>query len=119
MELVLRHGFEPAISLTVLTERTLSCIISIAYDREVPGEDARAMACYHELLERLAGKGYYPYRLSTGSMSSMACPGSYTQVLQAIKQTLDPAGVLAPGRYIAANEERPESRNRSAAAQSA
>ena len=119
IDLVLRHGFEPAISLTVLTERTLSCIISIAYDREVPGEDGRAMACYHELLDRLAGNGYYPYRLSTGSMSSMASPGSYTQLLQSIKQTLDPAGVLAPGRYIAANEERPESQNRAAAAHSA
>jgi 4-cresol dehydrogenase (hydroxylating) len=116
IDLVLRHGFEPAISLTVLTERTLSCIISLTYDREVPDEDGRAMACYHELLDRLAGKGYYPYRLSTGSMSSMTCPGSYTQLLQAIKQTLDPAGVLAPGRYIAASGKQPVSRDRSVAA---
>jgi 4-cresol dehydrogenase (hydroxylating) len=114
-DLVLRHGFEPAISLTVLTERTLSCIISIAFDRDVPGEDGRAMACYHDLLGRLAEKGYYSYRLSTGSMSQMASPGSYSELLQAIKQKLDPAAILAPGRYIPANAKRPDSRSRAAA----
>jgi 4-cresol dehydrogenase (hydroxylating) len=118
-DLVLRHGFEPAISLTVITERTLACIVSIAYDREAPGEDGRAMACYHELLGCLAGKGYYSYRLSVGSMSSMACPGPYNQVLQAIKQTLDPHGVLAPGRYLSAAGQNQESRGRAAAAHSA
>ncbi len=100
IDLVLRHGFEPAISLTVLTDRTLSCIISIVYDRETPAEDERAMSCHHELLSRLAEKGYHPYRLSTGSMSSMASPGAYTKLLESIKQTMDPAGILAPGRYI-------------------
>jgi len=117
-ELVLRHGFEPAISLTVLTDRTLSCIISIAFDREVPGEDERALACYHDLLERCAAEGYYSYRLSIASMSSMASPGAYNQLLQSIKQTLDPAGVLAPGRYMAGDRSH-ASRDRATAAQTA
>jgi 4-cresol dehydrogenase (hydroxylating) len=99
-DLVLRHGFEPAISLTVLSERTLACIVSITYDREIAGEDARAMACYHELLEGFASKGYYSYRLSVGSMSTLAIPGPYSEVLQALKETFDPTGILAPGRYI-------------------
>jgi 4-cresol dehydrogenase (hydroxylating) len=114
-DLVFRHGFEPAISLTVITERTLACIISIAYDREAPGEDGRAMACYHDLLDRLAERGYYSYRLSVGSMSSMACPGAYPELLRAIKQTLDPRGVLAPGRYISASGQPQETRARAAA----
>jgi 4-cresol dehydrogenase (hydroxylating) len=98
-ELVLRHGFEPAISLTTLTDRTLACIISIAYDRAVPGEDERAMACHHNLLESLASAGYYSYRLSVGSMSTMNRPSGYTDLLQTIKETLDPNRILAPGRY--------------------
>jgi 4-cresol dehydrogenase (hydroxylating) len=100
IELVLRHGFEPAISLTSITDRALACIISLTYDRDVPGEDERAMVCYHELLEKLAENGYYPYRLSIGSMSTMSQPGAYTELLQTIKQTLDPNGILSPGRYI-------------------
>src|SRR5450759_5223842 len=38
-ETLLRYGFEPAISLTMITERSLACVISITYDRHVPGED--------------------------------------------------------------------------------
>jgi FAD/FMN-containing dehydrogenase len=73
------------------------------------------MACYHDLLDRLAERGYYSYRLSVGSMSSMACPGAYPELLRAIKQTLDPRGVLAPGRYISASGQPQETRERAAA----
>jgi 4-cresol dehydrogenase (hydroxylating) len=99
-ELMLRHGFEPIISLTVLTDRTLSCIISIAYDRHVPGEDDRAMKCYRELLNCLAQHGYYSYRLSVAAMSAANEEGEYTTMLRTIKDTLDPNGILAPGRYV-------------------
>jgi 4-cresol dehydrogenase (hydroxylating) flavoprotein subunit len=100
-ELLLRHGFEPMISITVLTDRTLSCVISISYDREVPGEDERAMTCYQDLAGELARMGYYSYRLSVGLMSAtMGQPGPYTDLLRKIKETLDPAGILAPGRYL-------------------
>jgi 4-cresol dehydrogenase (hydroxylating) len=105
-ELVLRHGFEPAISLTAITERTLACIISITYDREVAGEDERAMACYHDLLESLARNGYYSYRLSTRSMSTISQPGSYTDLLRTIKNTIDPNGILSPGRYVPEDEAK-------------
>jgi 4-cresol dehydrogenase (hydroxylating) flavoprotein subunit len=100
-EIILRHGFEPMISLTVLTDRTLSCIVSLGYDRDVAGEDDRAMACYRELLDRLALQGYYSYRLSVGAMKSMGEPGTYHKLLEALKRTLDPNDVLAPGRYVA------------------
>jgi 4-cresol dehydrogenase (hydroxylating) len=100
-ELLLRHGFEPMISITVLTDRTLSCVISISYDRDVAGEDERATACYRDLVDSLARLGYYSYRLSIGFMAAtMGLPGPYTDLLRKLKQTLDPAGVLAPGRYL-------------------
>lgn len=98
--LVLQHSYEPAISLTVLTDRTLSCIISIVFDRDVPGEDERALACYHDLLDKLAAAGYYSYRLSVGAMEAMGTSGSYIELLQTLKRALDPAGILAPGRYV-------------------
>lgn len=89
------------ISITVLTDRTLSCVISISYDREVPGDDKRAVACYRELVGEFARAGYYSYRLSIGFMAgTMGQPGPYTDLLRKIKQTLDPAGILAPGRYV-------------------
>ena len=99
-DLILAHGFEPAISLTMLTERALACIVSIAYDRQAPGEDARALSCHRDLLEQFASRGYYSYRLPVGSMSAMGERSAYTDLLESLKLTLDPNGVLSPGRYI-------------------
>jgi len=98
-EILLRHGFEPAISLTLISERSLCCVISIAYDRDVPGEDARAMACHHDLLERLAARGYYSYRLGIQSMAQMSHASGYAALIDSIKNAVDPNGILAPGRY--------------------
>jgi 4-cresol dehydrogenase (hydroxylating) len=99
-ELVLHHGFEPAISMTVLTDRSLSCIISLSYDRAIPGEDEKAGACSAALLNALAREGYHPYRLSIGSMEAMDGDVAYRDVLRSIKNSLDPNGVLSPGRYV-------------------
>ena len=97
---ILDHGFEPVISLTVLTDRTLSCIVSITYDREVAGEDEKAAACYSDLLAILGAQGYYSYRLAIRGMSAMDEGGAYSEVLGALKDMLDPNNILAPGRYI-------------------
>jgi 4-cresol dehydrogenase (hydroxylating) len=101
-ELMLRHGFEPAISLTVLTGRAIACIVSISYDRDVEGEDQRARQCYDELIDSFALHGYHSYRLTVNSMTAMGESGAYIELLQNIKRTLDPGGVLAPGRYLPA-----------------
>src|ERR1022692_201825 len=67
--ILLDRGFEPMISLTMITERSLACVVSIAFDREMPGEDTRALECYGDLMRRLASGGYYPYRLGLPSMA--------------------------------------------------
>jgi 4-cresol dehydrogenase (hydroxylating) flavoprotein subunit len=99
-DVMLRHGFEPAISLTMITDRTLACILSLTYDRAIPGEDGRAMACYQELLETLSRNGYHSYRLSVGAMHAMGRDGAYADFLRSLRDTLDPNGILAPGRYV-------------------
>ena len=102
-EILLRHGFEPAISMTLLTGRCLGFVIAISYDRDVAGEDERAMACHRELSDRLAAEGYYPYRLGIQSMDVMAQgEASYRQFLATVKQAIDPGNIFAPGRYLPA-----------------
>lgn len=96
---LLAHGFEPAISLTLVTERSLACVISITYDRHVPGEDEKASACYRDLLDKLAQSGFYSYRLSSQSASAMPPSPGYDAMLRAVKSSLDPNHILAPGRY--------------------
>jgi 4-cresol dehydrogenase (hydroxylating) len=98
-ELLLAHGFEPMLSMTLVTERALTCVISIIYDREVPGEDERAMRCYRELLSRLISAGYPSYRLGIQSMQEMDTGDSYAELFQRLKSAIDPNAILAPGRY--------------------
>jgi 4-cresol dehydrogenase (hydroxylating) len=102
--ILLDHGFEPMISLTMITERSLACVVSIAFDRELPGEDVKALDCYHDLMARLAAAGYYPYRLGLASMALGEQPGPYSNLLREMKKMLDPAGILAPGRYVSSEE---------------
>jgi 4-cresol dehydrogenase (hydroxylating) flavoprotein subunit len=107
-KLILDCGFEPAISLTMITDRALACIISLAYDRELPGEDERASRCYQELLRRLAEQGYHSYRLSIDAMDAMNGSPSYTGFLRLLKNAIDPKGILSRNRYVAHDPGGPE-----------
>lgn len=98
-ETLTKYQFEPSMSMTLLTERCLGCVISISYDREIPGEDEKAMACYDKLLEELTGAGYYPYRAGIQSMETLQGEDSYRALLGRLKHALDPKQILAPGRY--------------------
>jgi 4-cresol dehydrogenase (hydroxylating) flavoprotein subunit len=100
--ILLKHGFEPQISITLLTERSLSCVISITFDRDVPGEDERAMKCHQELRERLEREGYYSYRLGIAGMPMRGIDPAYGGLLSSIKKTLDPNNIFSPGRYTPA-----------------
>src|SRR5665213_2429073 len=42
--ILIEYGFEPSISMTLITERAAACVISICYDRREPGQDDQAMA---------------------------------------------------------------------------
>jgi 4-cresol dehydrogenase (hydroxylating) flavoprotein subunit len=97
-DLLLEFGFEPMISLTLLTPRAVYAVISITYDREVAGEDERAMKCYRELVQRCTNGGYYPYRLGIQSMRDLP-ETAFDTFVGRVKELLDPNRVLAPGRY--------------------
>nr|WP_067297936.1 FAD-binding oxidoreductase [Marinobacterium profundum] len=99
-ETLFHYGFEPAISMTLLTERCIDSVISITYDRDIPEEEDRALQCHDELLKKLIAKGYYPYRLSTRAMGQLPAPeASYSAMIDKIKESIDPARIIAPGRY--------------------
>ncbi len=106
---LLQGGFEPQLSFTLLTERSLACVISIGYDRDVPGEDGRAMDCYFNLRRKLDAEGYYSYRLGIADMDTYldreGKGAGYGKLLNSISQALDPNGILAPGRYVPVGEK--------------
>jgi 4-cresol dehydrogenase (hydroxylating) len=94
------HSMEPHLSLECVTERSAVITIVLLYDRDIPGEDERAMACHDELLRRLTEAGYIPYRLGVQSMHGLPPAIDDSALLyQRIKDALDPNDILAPGRY--------------------
>jgi len=110
--ILLRHGFEPMLSITLNTDRSIICVIALTYDREVPGEDERAADCCGELEAELSAKGYPPYRLGIQSMNQLNGGGAHGRLLAAIKKYVDPENILAPGRYAALGvESKPAVRN--------
>ena len=79
-------------------ERHAIAVITISYDRDVEGEDERALTCYRSVTETLLSHGYPPYRLNIAAMDVVpATP--FDDAIDAVKAALDPQGILAPGRY--------------------
>lgn len=99
-EAMQRHGFDPALSLQGTSERSVTIVGSIHYDRDVPGEDAQAIECYHEARQALAQAGYYAYRQTTLSQGAPTGSGAFENFVSTIKRAVDPKGVVAPGRGL-------------------
>jgi 4-cresol dehydrogenase (hydroxylating) flavoprotein subunit len=95
-----KYGFESNLCLNAVAERSIDITAAILFDRNNPGDDERAITCYNEMLNKLCTAGYVPYRLTVHSMKGLLDNrDDYAQVLKRIKDSLDPNGILAPGRY--------------------
>jgi 4-cresol dehydrogenase (hydroxylating) flavoprotein subunit len=96
-----KYGFELNLGFLFISQRTLDITGAICYDREVPGEDQRAMACHNELMRVLGAKGYSPYRLGIQSMLLMQGHSpNMRKLLADLKRSVDPNDILAPGHYL-------------------
>lgn len=99
-QLILDHGLEPNLGMHVAGQRTLLVYVALMYDRDLPGEDARALACHDALLALLLAQGHFPFRLGLPAQGRLPPAADDTAAVMAgIKAALDPANVLSPGRY--------------------
>lgn len=95
-----RHGFDLFATFSMINERSLGGVLTIAYDKDDPEEAARARACHDAVFHDMLEAGYIPYRVGTHSMAALDPAGdSYWRTVAALKAALDPQGILAPGRY--------------------
>lgn len=98
--LIVGHGLEPNLGMHIDAHRTLLVYIALMYDREVDGEDTRALTCHDAVLALLISLGHYPFRLALPAQGQLPAPTDDTvAVMSALKATFDPAQVLSPGRY--------------------
>ena len=94
------HGIEPLITLTSLTDRCFDSTVPLLFDRADAQEMARANACFDALYEAGQGQGFVPYRLGINAMTRVtSVPSTFWNLVATIKSTVDPDGIIAPGRY--------------------
>jgi 4-cresol dehydrogenase (hydroxylating) len=97
-----RHGFDLFVTFSMINERALGGVLTVAYDKEDEAETARARRCYRALFDAVMAAGYIPYRVGLQSMPDLDNgDDSYWRAVGRIKGALDPQGILAPGRYSA------------------
>lgn len=87
-------GFEPQLSLLGVTARCMSMVCSIAYDRDAPGDDDRALACHAHVSSLLVARGYPPFRTGVQDTPPSGEP-AYDELVARIANAIDPHGILA------------------------
>lgn len=99
-EIAPRHGLEPLITFTTLSDKLFDSTIPLVFDRSQPGAEAAAMACYEELLHTGRVHGWFPYRVGINAMPSLLALQVDSKVFQErLRLDLDPHNLMAPGRY--------------------
>jgi 4-cresol dehydrogenase (hydroxylating) len=94
------HGFDLFVTFSMINERALGAVLTIAYDKEDADEVTRAKQCYQAVFDSVMDAGYIPYRVGNQSMGALDPHGDvYWKTVARIKAALDPAGIIAPGRY--------------------
>jgi 4-cresol dehydrogenase (hydroxylating) flavoprotein subunit len=93
-----RHGIDPLITLTSLSSRCLDATIPILFDQT---NFSDAEACFNELFSAGKTHGFLPYRVSAHAMNHVVRPGTpYWEMARKLKLAVDPAEIIAPGRYV-------------------
>jgi 4-cresol dehydrogenase (hydroxylating) flavoprotein subunit len=99
-EICASHGIEPLITLTTLSDRCFDSSVPLLFDRGDANETTRAQSCYWALLKAGRGEGFLPYRMNVDAMQWITgCDAPYWDIIAAIKEAIDPSGIIAPGRY--------------------
>lgn len=95
-----RHGIEPLITFTTLSDKLVDSTVPIVFDRDVERSVKAAQACYHDLVQTGRPLGYFPYRVGIAGMSTLVGLQDKATAFHAkLRANLDPHDILSPGRY--------------------
>lgn len=95
------EGIEPLITLTSISERCFDSTIPLVFDGSSQSEKEKARKCYDALIEVAREFGIFPYRLDIDGMRKYfdGNNGVSVNFVRALKQAVDPNGIISPGRY--------------------
>lgn len=102
-----RHEFDFFVELIVEGPRAIILLVGVFYERNNTDEIARAQAWYEEARKMFLQNGYPPYRTTTMSMpNSLEQNPVARDLLEIIKNGVDPLNLVAPGRYGVSGSSR-------------
>lgn len=83
-----------------LDHDVVDLVIAIKFDRQLQVQEAHRGL--DDLVKRLTGAGYHPYRLDTSHSRSDVHPAQdlETRLIDSLRQAIDPLGAFAPNRYL-------------------
>jgi len=94
-----RFGFEVYITVNLMDNKAMECVVSLAFPRNDPERRQAAHECIQSMEQYYMASGYPPYRLGIDSMHQVLARDSFWETAAALKQVLDPNGIIAPGHY--------------------
>jgi 4-cresol dehydrogenase (hydroxylating) len=99
--LMAEHQFEPLMTLTSLSESLFDSTMPILFDGHSTDATGRAERCYRALFAAGRAEGFVPYRVPV-QMMDLVVDGRRPswRLVRELKRAVDPAGILAPGRYV-------------------
>lgn len=100
-QVCISQGIEPLITLTGISERCFDATIPLVFDASSETERKKARQCYDALVSAAREFGIFPYRLDIESMRKYydGTDGVSLRMAAALKNAIDPDGILSPGRY--------------------
>ena len=99
--ILVKHGFDALLGLTIRNSRAGIATIPLIFEKTEENV-RRAHACYKELVTACTLAGMPPYRVNIESMRTMAelrIDNVHQRLHAQLKAALDPADIIAPGRY--------------------
>jgi 4-cresol dehydrogenase (hydroxylating) flavoprotein subunit len=95
-----KHGFDMSLAFLMVNARSILALMEIFFDKRDPDEEKRALALYDEITETTMRAGYQQYRTSISYSDRIMQPAADLQkVLDAMRYSIDPDNLIAPGRY--------------------
>lgn len=99
-EIAALHGHRLYMTLNIETPTSLVAVINLLFNRADPIEQTSAHGCADALLAHMRERGLEVYRARADMMAAMvAAHPHYWDTVRALKGELDPANIIAPGRY--------------------
>lgn len=91
---------ECPISVTLVNERNMECVLSLSFDRDDPKQEENALNCYKDIMTICTENHFPPYRMSTFSNEFLNYENiAFSVDVLNLKEELDPCNVISPGKY--------------------